>query len=80
MNILSAIRREARKLEKQLGKTQNQLEGLRNAAEVLGHSASGRVTRFKKRTMSPVARAKISRAAKRRWAKFRAQVRKVAAD
>ncbi len=46
MDILAAIKREERKLEKQLGKLQHQLNGVK--------------------------------AAKKRWAKFRAQAKKVA--
>jgi hypothetical protein len=39
MNILSAIKREERKLEKQLGKLNHQLNGVRAAAKALGGSA-----------------------------------------
>ena len=39
MNILAAIKREERNLEKQLGKLQHQLEGVQAAAQALGHSA-----------------------------------------
>ncbi len=39
MNILAAIKREERKLEKQLGKLQMQLEGVRAAGKALGNSA-----------------------------------------
>lgn len=78
MNLLAAIRREERKLEKQLGKLQHQLEGLRNAAKSLGRSTDREVTRFKKRVMSAAARAKISKAAKKRWAKVRAKAKRMA--
>ena len=37
MNILAAIKREERKLEKQLGKLNQQLSGVRAAAKALGH-------------------------------------------
>ena len=37
MKILAAIKREQKKLEKQLGKLQHQLSGVRAAAEALGH-------------------------------------------
>ena len=37
MNILAAIKREERKLEKQLGKLQKQLDGVRAAGKALGH-------------------------------------------
>jgi hypothetical protein len=78
MDILAAIKREERKLEKQLGKLQHQLNGVRVAAKALGHSAEREVVGAKKRVMSAAARAKIGKAAKKRWAKFRAQAKKVA--
>jgi hypothetical protein len=76
MDILAAIKREERKLEKQLGKLQHQLTGIRAAAKALGDSKSREVTTVKKRVMSAAARAKISKASKKRWAKFRAQAKK----
>ena len=79
MNIRAAIRREERKLEKQLGKLQRQLNGVRAAAKALGNSASRDLATAKKRVLSAAGRAKMSRAAKKRWAKIRAQARKVAA-
>jgi hypothetical protein len=68
MNILAAIRREERKLEKQVGRLQKQLGGLRAAANVLGDSAMDGAGRMQKRVrvLSAEARAKISTAAKRR--------------
>ena len=78
MDILAAIKREERKLEKQLGRLQHQLNGVRAAAKVLGDSTKQELTRAKKRVLSAAARAKIGKAAKKRWAKFRAQAKKVA--
>jgi hypothetical protein len=78
MDILAAIKREQRKLEKQLGKIQHQLSGVRAAAKALGDSTSKELQVVKKRVMSAAARAKIGKAAKKRWAKFRAQAKKVA--
>jgi hypothetical protein len=78
MDILAAIRREERKLEKQLGKLQHQLNGIRAAGKALGDTTSKELKVVKKRVMSAAARAKIGRAAKKRWAKFRAQAKKVA--
>ena len=78
MDILAAIKREERKLEKQLGKLQHQLNGVRAAAKALGDSTSRELTGAKKRVLSAAARAKIGKAAKKRWAKFRAQAKKVA--
>lgn len=78
MDILAAIKREERKLEKHLGKLQQQLSGVRAAAKALGDSTNRELKGAKKRVMSAAARAKIGRAAKKRWAKFRAQAKKVA--
>ena len=76
MNILAAIKREERKLEKQLGRLQNELDGVRAAAKALGRSADRELTSVKKRVLSAAGRAKISRAAKKRWAKVKAQAKK----
>jgi hypothetical protein len=76
MNILATIKREERKLEKQLGKLQHRLGGLRAASKALGRSTGNELAGAKKRFMSATARAKISRAAKKRWAKVKAQARK----
>ena len=78
MNILAAIRREERKLEKQVGRLQKQLDGLRTAANALGDSAMDGSGRIQKRVMSAAARAKISKAARRRWARVKAGARKAA--
>jgi len=78
MDILAAVKREERKLEKQLGKLQGQLNGVRAAAKALGNSTNRELETVKKRVMSAAARAKIGKAAKKRWAKFRAQAKKVA--
>jgi hypothetical protein len=76
MDILAAIKREEKKLEKQLVKLQHQLTGIRAAAKALGDSTSREVATVKKRVLSAAARAKISKATKKRWAKFRAQAKK----
>jgi hypothetical protein len=54
------------------------LNGLQSAAKALGRSTEQEVTRVKKRVLSAAARAKIGKAAKKRWAKFRAQAKKAA--
>jgi hypothetical protein len=77
MSILKAIKREEKKVEAQLNKLQHQLTGLRAAAKALGDSTAREVRAVKKRVMSAAARAKISKAGKKRWAKFRAQAKKV---
>jgi hypothetical protein len=79
MDILAAIKREEKKREKQLGHLQHQLSGVRAAAKALGGSTSKELTGVKKRVLSAAARAKIGKAAKKRWAKFRAQAKKVTA-
>jgi hypothetical protein len=78
MSVLAAIRREKKKVEKKLAKLQRQLSGLEAAAKALGASTNREITGVKKRVMSAAARAKIGKAAKKRWAKFRAQAKKVA--
>jgi len=80
MDLLAAIKREERKLERQLGNLQEQFNGLRAAAKALGSKTSQRVTEVKKRVMSAAARAKISKATKLRWARFRAEKNKKALD
>ena len=76
MDILAAIKREERKLEKQVGKLQHQLNGVRAAAKALGDSTKQELTSAKKRVLSAAGRAKIAKAAKKRWAKVRAQAKK----
>ena len=73
MDLLAAIKREERKLEKELSTLQGKLSGLSAAAKALGSRTSQRVTEVKKRVMSAAAKAKISKATKARWARFRAE-------
>ncbi len=76
MNILAAIKREERKIEKQLGKLQHELDGVRAAAKALRRSADRELTSVRKRVLSAAGRAKISKAAKKRWARVKAQAKK----
>ena len=78
MHILAAIKREERKLEKQLAKLNHQLSGVRAAAKALGHSAEREVVGAKKRVLSAAGRAAIIKGVKKRWAKVRKQAKKVA--
>ena len=78
MDILAAIKREERKLETQLGKLQHRLSRVQAAAKALGHSAEREVVGVKKRVLSAAGRAAIAKAAKKRWAKVRAQAKKAA--
>jgi hypothetical protein len=77
VDILAAIKREERKLEKKLHKLQHQLNGVRAAAKALGDSAGKELKVAKKRVLSAAARARIGRATKQRWAKFRKEAKKV---
>jgi hypothetical protein len=76
MDILAAIKREERKLEKQLGKLNHQLKGVRAAAKALGYSAEREVIGAKKRVLSAASRAAMVKAAKKRWAKVRKQAKR----
>ena len=71
MDILAALRQEE-------GKLQHQLKGIQIAIAALnGHSSRATIVTpsraTRKRTMSAAARARISKATKARWAKFRAE-------
>jgi geranylgeranyl pyrophosphate synthase len=79
MSILAAIRREEKKVKKQLAKLQDDLISLQAAAKALGKSANRDLTRTGKRVLSAAGRAKISKAAKKRWAKVKAQAKKAVA-
>jgi len=73
MDVLVALRQEEAKFEKQVNVAQQQLDTVRAAMKLLGGMGStGKATGGKKRVMSAAARAKISKATKARWAKFRA--------
>ncbi len=76
MNVLATIKRQEKKVAMQLGKLQRELNGLQAAAKALGDSTSREFAGVKKRVMSAASRAKISKAAKKRWAKFKAQAKK----
>src|SRR6266566_2832464 len=74
MNILAALRKAEAKLQKQADKVRQQLDAVRAARKILGREVAGSGKRIgkKKRKMSAAARAKIGKATKLRWAKFRA--------
>ena len=81
MDIIAALRQEEAKFEKEVSAAQQRLDTVRAAMKLLGGmNGSGKVTgssrakatQGKKRVMSPAARARISKATKERWAKFRA--------
>jgi hypothetical protein len=74
MDILAALRQEEAKLQKQADIVRQQLDTVRSAMKILGREvvSDGKPIGKKKRVMSAAARAKISKATKERWAKFRA--------
>jgi hypothetical protein len=74
MNILAALRKAEAKLQKQADKARQQLDNVRAAMKILGRevASGGKRIGRKKWVMSAAARAKISKATKARWAKFRA--------
>jgi hypothetical protein len=76
MDLIAAIKREERKLKKELGNLQRRLNGIRGAAKALGNTANREIAQVKKHVMSAAARARISKATKARWAKFRAEKNK----
>jgi hypothetical protein len=76
MDILTAIKREERKLEKQLAKLNHRLSSVRAAAKALGGPAEREVVGVKKRVLSAAGRAAIVKAAKNRWAKARKQAKR----
>jgi hypothetical protein len=73
MNILAALRHEEAKWKKQVSAAQQQLDTVQAAMKLLG-GMNGRAKSVvrKKHVMSAAARAKISKATKERWAKYRA--------
>jgi len=74
MNILAALTQAEAKLRKQADIVRQQLDAVRAAMKILGRGAArkGKPIGKKKRVMSAAARARIGKATKERWAKFRA--------
>lgn len=80
MNIIGALKQEESKLQRQLTAVQDAIVALNGAGGIaasLRHSSSANGAQ-PKRTMSAAGRARISRAAKARWAKIRAEKAKKA--
>ncbi len=78
MNILAALRQAEAKLKKQTDKVRQQLDAVRAARKILGRevASGGKPIGRKKQVMSAAARARIGKATKLRWAKFRAEKKK----
>jgi hypothetical protein len=79
MDSLAALRQEETKLQKQADAAKQQLDTVRAAIKILGNgvasngvASNGEPIGKQKRIISAAARAKISKATKERWAKFRA--------
>ena len=78
---MAALTQAEAKLKKQADRARKQLDAVRGAMKALGRevaSGSKRIGRkkLKKRVMSAAARARIGKATKARWAKFRAEKKK----
>jgi hypothetical protein len=78
MDIIGALQQEESKLQRQLTAVQGAIAAFNGGARTAvspGHASSPNGTRGKrsKRTMSAAVRARISRKAKARWAKIRAE-------
>jgi hypothetical protein len=77
MDILATLKQEEARLQRQLRGIQGAITALNGShaisieAPVIGHKQTDR-----RRTMSAAARARISKATKARWAKFRAEKNK----
>jgi hypothetical protein len=78
MNILAAIRQQERQIEKQVSELQHRLDDIRAAAKALGYSGNHAASVMKKRVLSAAGRTPIAAAARRPWAKVRAQAKKAA--
>jgi beta-phosphoglucomutase-like phosphatase (HAD superfamily) len=75
MDIIGALKQEASRLEQQLTAVQGAIAALNGTAKTavsLGHASSQRGTKTR-RTLSAAGRARMSRAAKARWAKIKAE-------
>jgi hypothetical protein len=80
MNIVGALHSEEAKLQRQLTAVKSAIAALNGGSTLAvspGHTSSPNVTSGK-RSMSAAVRARISRAAKARWAKIRAEKAKKA--
>ncbi|MGB7726835.1 MAG: hypothetical protein WBL50_02300 [Candidatus Acidiferrum sp.] len=76
MDILAALKREETKFEKEMDAAQQHLDTVRAAIKLFGGtSRGGKKTgqTKKKNVMSAATKAKIAKAAKKRWAKIKAE-------
>ena len=74
---MAALTQAEAKLKKQADIARRQLDAVRGAMKALGREvASGGKLGKRKRKMSAAARARIGKATKARWARFRAEKKK----
>ena len=75
MDIIGALRLEESKLQQQLTSVQGAIAALNGSTETVTsrHQVSSPNAVGSKRTMSAVVRARISRSAKARWARIKAE-------
>ena len=77
MDILAALKREEAKFEKLMENARQQMDTVRAAIKLFGSTKSrGKTTgkpQRKKNVMSAATKAKIAKAAKKRWAKIKAE-------
>jgi hypothetical protein len=81
MDIVDALKQEEAKLQKQLAGIQSAIAALNGGGTRVvspGHASSPNGAAAPKRTMSAAVRARISKTAKARWAKIRAEKAKKA--
>jgi hypothetical protein len=79
MDILAALKQEEAKFEKEMDVARQQLDTLRAAIRLFGGTRSGGTKTGqtkKKYVMSAATKAKIAKAAKKRWAKIKAERKK----
>ena len=73
MDILAALKREEAKFEKLMENARQQMDTVRAAIKVFGSTKSRGKTKRKKNIMSAATKAKIAKAARKRWAKIKAE-------
>jgi hypothetical protein len=73
MDIIGALKQEESKLHRQLHAVQGAIAALKGEPKAAATPKTNLTTNNRKRTMSAAVRARISRTAKARWAKIRAE-------
>lgn len=73
MSWQKSVARAVRDLKAEEARLESELSQLRQKIASLGGAVGGGKPKGRKRVLSPAARAAISRAAKKRWAQYRAE-------